>query len=152
MTTLPDTYMPNRPAEHRVTVLDTPQDILWYHMDNGPLPDDDGNVRLRDGDDVLTVPLKGLYRVQLVENGIPAAGPGRLLTREQFGSQFSEFAEPYLEYGVKFLPRRNDIVIHGSLETAKDALDGLPALKGSGDYGIVRRLVHEPGDWEILLG
>lgn len=151
MTTLPNSYMLHRPSEYRVTILDTPQDILWYHMDKGPLPDDNGNIRMRDGDDVATVPLKGLYRIQLVENGIPASGPGLLLTREQFESRLTEFAEPYFEYGVKFLPRRNDIVVQGSLEAARSALDGSPVLNASGEYGMVRRLVHEPGDWEIFL-
>lgn len=150
MTTLPDTYMPNRPAEYRITILDTEQDILWYHMDSGPIPDVDGNIHLQDGDEVMTVPLKGLYRIQLIENGIPAPGPGLLLTRSQFESRLSAFAEPYFEYGVKFLPRRGDIVIHGSLDGARTALAELPVLKASGDYGIVRRLVHEPGDWEIF--
>lgn len=59
-------------------------------------------------------------------------------------------AEPYFEYGVKFLPRRNDIITHGSLERAKAALIDAPILLASGDYGIVRRLIHEPGDWEIV--
>lgn len=143
--------MPNRPAERRVTVLDTPQDILWYHMDKGPLPDEDGNIRMRDGNEVVSVPLQGLYRVQVIENGVPAAGPGLLLTKAQFAAGYSEFAEPYFEYGVKFLPRRNDIVVHGSLTGSRTALDEMTVLKASGDYGIVRRLVHEPGDWEIFL-
>jgi hypothetical protein len=120
-------------------------------MDKGPLPDEDGNIRMREGNQVVTVPLQGLYRVQVVENGIPAAGPGLLLTKDQFAARFSEFAEPYFEYGVKFLPRRNDIVVHGSLAGSRTALEEMPALKASGDYGIVRRLVHEPGGWEIVL-
>lgn len=59
---------------------------------------------------------------------------------------------PYFEYGVKFLPRRNDIVPHGSLDAAKAALSDAPILLASGNYGIVRRLVHEPGNWEIVPG
>jgi hypothetical protein len=150
MTTLPGTYMLNRPTELRVTILDTPQDLLWYHLDYGMTENADGNVILHDGDEVITVPLRGLYRVQRLENGIPVAGPGRLLTKEQFEAEHTEFEEPYFEYGVKFLPRRNDVVEHGSLERAKAALVDAPILRASGEYGIVRRLVHEPGAWEIV--
>jgi hypothetical protein len=150
MTTLPGTYMPHRPPELRVTILDTPQDLLWFHLDGGILEDADGNVTLADPAGAITVPLKGLYRIQLLENGIPEAGPGQLLTKEQFESRITEFEEPYFEYGVKFLPRRNDVVEHGSLEQAKAALIDAPILRASGEYGIVRRLTHEPGLWEIV--
>jgi hypothetical protein len=150
MTTLPGTYMPNRPTELRVTILDTPQDLLWYHLDGGILEDADGNVTLADPAGAITVPLKGLYRVQRLENGIPVARPGRLLTKEQFEAGLTEFEEPYFEYGVKFLPRRNDVVEHGSLDRAKAALIDAPILRASGEYGIVRRLIHEPGAWELV--
>lgn len=101
-------------------------------------------------EETITAPLKGLYRIQRVENGVPESGPGLLLTKEQFEAEFTEHAEPYFEYGVKFLPRRNDIVMHGSLEAAKAALIDAPILRMSGEYGIVRRLIHEPGDWELV--
>ena len=39
-----------------------------------------------------------------MENGVPEAGPGPLLPKEQFETRFTEFEEPYLEYGVKCLP------------------------------------------------
>jgi hypothetical protein len=61
-----------------------------------------------------------------------------------------EFEEPYFEFGVKFLPRRNDVVEHGGLEQAKAALIDAPILRASGEYGIVRRLTDEPGRWEIV--
>jgi hypothetical protein len=150
MTTLPGTYMPNRPAEHRVTVLDTPEELLWYHLDGGILEDAEGVVTLASPSGAVRVPLKGLYRIQRLENGVPEAGPGQLMTKEMFASEYSEHAAPYFEFGVKFLPRRNDIVVHGSYEAAVAALDGLPVLKASGEYSIARRLVHEPGDWELV--
>lgn len=150
MTTLPGTYMPHRPSGYRVTVLDTPEDLLSFHLAYGQIEDAAGNVTLPDGDETITVPLKGLHRVQLVENGIPEAGPGLLLTREQFEADWTEFEGPFFEYGVMFLPRRNDIVTLGSLEAATAALADAPLLLASGEYGIVRRLVHEPGDWELV--
>lgn len=152
MTTLPGTYMPHRPPELRVTVLDTPEDLLWYHLEGGIVEDADGNVTLAHPAGAITVPLKGLYRLQTLENGIPAEGPGRLLTKEQFESSITEFEEPYFEYGVKFLPRRNDVVEHGSLERAKAALADAPILRAAGNYAVVRRLTREPGDWEIAPG
>lgn len=51
---------------------------------------------------------------------------------------------------MKFLPGRNGVVTHGSLEAAQAALDAVPALKASGDYRIVRRLTHEEDGWELL--
>lgn len=152
MTTLPGTYMPHRPSEFRVTVLDTPDDLLWFHLDGGIIENADGNVTLADPAGAIFVPLKGLYRVQRIENGIPEAGAGLLLTKEQFEARFTEFEEPYFEYGVKYLPRRDDIVKHGSLERVKSALVDAPILLASGEYAIVRRLTHEPGLWEIAPG
>lgn len=150
MTTLPGTYMPHRPAEHRVTVLDTPEELLWFHLDGGILEDADGNVVLARPTGAVTVPLKGLYRVQRLEDGAPVAGPGQLMTKEMFEADFTGFDEPYFEYGVKLLPRRNDVVVHGSLEAARAALDQLPVLKASGDYAVVRRLVLDPDNWELV--
>ena len=152
MTLLPDTYMPLRPDESRVTVLDTPGDLQQFRLDGGAVEDADGNVNLRIDDQVVAVPLSGLYWVQRIEGGIPVPGSCQLLTKDQFSSRLTVFDEAYFEYGVKFLPRRNDIVVHGSLEAAKAALVGAPVLLASGEYGIVRRLVHEPGDWELAPG
>ena len=87
-----------------------------------------------------------------MENGVPEAGPGPLLPKEQFETRFTEFEEPYFEYGVKCLPRGNDVVEHGSLERAKAALADAPILRASGHYGIVRRHIHEPSDWELVPG
>jgi hypothetical protein len=142
--------MPLRPTELRVTILDTPEDLMWFHLDYGQFEDADGNVTLRDGEETITVPLKGLYRVERLVDGLTTAGPGFLMTKEQFEAKHIEFEEPYFEYGVSFLPRRNDIVTHGSLDAAKAALSDAPILLASGNYGIVRRLTHEPGDWELV--
>ncbi|HEX9227530.1 MAG TPA: hypothetical protein VF885_12880 [Arthrobacter sp.] len=150
MTILPGSYTTLRPAEFSVTVLDTPEELLLFRLDHGVIEDGDGNVRLRHGGRIITVPLEGLYLIQRVRNGIRVPGHGLLLTREQFEGGFIEFDEPYFEYGVKFLPRRNDVVEHGSLEAATAALEGSPILAGSGDYAIVRRLTREPGEWEIM--
>ena len=148
MTLLPDTYMPLRPDEFRVTVLDTPKDIEQFRLGGGVAEDAAGNVSLRIDDQIVAVPLSGLYWVQHIEGGIPVPGPSQLLTKDQSYARLTVFDEAYFEYGVKFLPRRNDIVVHGSLEAAKAA----PVLLASGEYGIVRRLVHEPGDWELAPG
>lgn len=83
-----------RPVEYRVTVLDNGEDLLWYHLDDGVTPDEDGNVRMRaDDGGIVTVPLRGLYRVQQVENGIPAPGPGLLMTPDQFQARFTIWRE-----------------------------------------------------------
>lgn len=125
MTTLPGTFMPIRPTEFRVTILDTPEDLMWFHLDYGQFEDADGDVTLRNGEEIITVPLKGLYRVEHLVDGLSTAGPGLLMTKEQFEAKHTEFEEPYFEHGAKFLPRRNDIVVQGcSLEAAKAALDG----------------------------
>jgi hypothetical protein len=150
MTVLPDTYMPIHPAEQRVTVIDTDEDIASFCFDGGRRPDENGEIVLYEDGRPFRVPLKGLYRVQLIENGIPEEGLGLLMTEEQFRARYTEHAVPYFEYGVKFLPRRNDIVEHGSLAAAQAALDAVPELKASGLYGIVRRLTSEPGDWELV--
>jgi hypothetical protein len=123
---------------------------MWFHLDYGHFEDADGNVTLSDGEETITVPLKGLYRIEHLVNGLPAAGPGFLMTKEQFEAKHTEFEEPYFEFGVKFPPRRNDIITNGSLEAAKAALIDAPILRMSGEYGIVRRLIHEPGDWELV--
>lgn len=78
------------------------------------------------------------------------SGPGKLLTKEQFESGFIAFDEPYFECGVKLLPRRNDVVVHGDLDAARNAVDQMPVLKASGAYGIVRRLVFDPDNWELV--
>jgi hypothetical protein len=152
MTILPGTYMPVRPAEYRVTILDTDAAIADYETWGGLVADDNGEVILRRGrlGRPMSVPLRGLYRLQSIENGIVESGAGRLLTEAEFRAGLTEFAEPYFEYGVKCLPRRSDVVVHGSLDAARAALDDLPALKASGEYGIVRRLTSEPGDWELV--
>lgn len=152
MTILPGTFMPIRPTEYQVTVLDTDEAIADYETWGGLVADDNGEVILRRGrlGRPMSVPLRGLYRLQSIENGIVESGVGRLLTEAEFRAGLTEFAAPYFEYGVKFLPRRNDIVEHGSLEAAQAALDAVPELKASGNYGIVRRLTAEPGDWELV--
>jgi hypothetical protein len=148
MTNLSETFMPVRPTELAVTIRDADDDVFDYLVYGGVAPDMDGYVLLLVTDGHTLVPLKGLYRLRVITEGVIVRSPGLLVTAEQFKHDFAVFDEPYYEYGVKFLPRRNDVVVRGSLEVATGALDALPVLKASGDHGVVRRLVHEPGDWE----
>lgn len=149
MTNLPETVTPIRPTELAVTVLDTHDDVLDYLIDGGIAPDKDGNVLLCVDDEHVLVPIKGLYRLQVVDDSGTVPGPGLLVTEGQFKANFTAYDEPSFEYGVQLLARPRDVVSHGgSLEHARDALKALPVLEATGDYGIVRRLVHEPGDWE----
>ncbi|MGT2461135.1 hypothetical protein [Sinomonas atrocyanea] len=152
MSILPGRFMARRPDQFRVTVMDTIEDVGWYRLDGGrALADEHGNVRLPGPDGVtVEVPLLGLYRIQRLEDGVPVPGPGLLLTRDQFQAQFEEWSEPHYEYGIRYVPRPRDIVVHGSLEAAQAALEQVPVLGASGDYAIVRRLVTEPGLWEEL--
>lgn len=90
-------------TRHFVFLCNTPEDILWLHVDGGQIEDADGNIVLPTEDGAMTVPLKGLYRLQRFEDGLPEAGSGRLLSKVQFVARYGEFEEPYFEYGVKFL-------------------------------------------------
>lgn len=119
MAVLPDTYVPVHPAEQRVTVIDPDEDSASFCFDGGPRPDKNGDIVLYEDDRSYRVPLKGLYCVQLIENGVPEDGLGRLMREGQFHARFTGHTVPYYEYGVKFLPRRIVIVEHGTLEAAR---------------------------------
>lgn len=149
MTTLDETYMLKHPVRHRITRLDTPEDVHYFGRtyDNHPRPD--GTFELPSSDYVrrFSQP-EDTYLVEVLDiNGQPTR-EFDLLTGEEFRERLTPHEEPYFEYGVWFKPRRNDVVEHGTKEAAQAALDALPVLKDSGDYAIVRRLAYEPGNWE----
>ncbi|WP_354214965.1 hypothetical protein [Arthrobacter sp. UYCo732] len=155
MTTLSETYTHKQPLQHRITRLDTPESVHYYGRtyDNYPRPD--GTFELPSPDYVrrFSQP-EDTYLIEVLGGKGQPTGEFNVLNGEEFREEFQPHEEPYFEYGVQFLPRPRDIVEHGgNLENAREALKALPVLRDSGDsgdYGIVRRSVMEPGPWERI--
>lgn len=150
MTTLTDTFMYRRPVQHRVTVLDTDNDIHDFTRITDNYPDSNGMFRRERQDGTRDdIPLRGSYFVQELDEDSHGTGRFKVLTPEEFKEQLTEHEDPYFEYGIQFIPRPRDVVSHGgNLEHAREALKAMPVLAASGEYGIVHRLVTEPGPWE----
>jgi hypothetical protein len=152
MSTLTDTFMYRRPVQHRVTVLDTDNDIHNFTRTTDNYPDSNGMYRRQrkdfTRDDIV---LRGSYFIEELDKDGDFTGRFDVLTPEEFKDQLTEHEDPYFEYGIQFIPRPRDIVSHGgNLDHAREALKAMPVLAASGEYGIVRRLVTEPGTWERI--
>lgn len=152
MSTLTGTFMYRRPVQHRVTVLDTDNEIHNFTHITDSYPDSNGMYRRQrkdfTRDDIV---LLGSYFIEELDKDGDFTGRFDVLTPEEFKDQLTEHEEPYFEYGIQFIPRPRDIVSHGgNLEHAREALRSMAELAASGEYGIVRRLVTEPGPWERI--
>jgi hypothetical protein len=150
MSTLADTFMRRRPVQHRITVLDTDEDIHYFSRTTDNYPDSNGLFhRYRKDYTPDHILLRGSYFIEELDEDGDREGRFDVLTPEEFKEQFTEHEDPYFEYGIQFIPRPRDVVSHGgNLEHAREALKAMPVLAASGEYGIVRRVVSEPGPWE----
>lgn len=151
MSTLTDKYMRRRPVQHRITVLDTNEDINYFSRTTDNYPDSNGMYRRQRKDYTRDdIPLRGSYFIEELDEDGDREGRFEVLTPEEFKEQFTEHEDPYFEYGVQYLLRPRDVVSHGgNLEHAREGLRN-SGLTGSGEYGIVRRLMTEPGPWERI--
>lgn len=143
-------YMRRVPVRHRVTVLETDKEIHYFSRTTDCYPEPHGTFR-RDRKDYTRddIPLRGSVFVEEIDEDGDRTGRFEVLTRQEFGEQFTEHELSYFEYGIQLISRPRDVVSHGgNLENARDALKALPVLAASGEYRIVRRAVTEPGDWE----
>lgn len=150
MSTLPDTYMRRIPVQHRITFLDTDNDIHYFSRTTDCYPEPDGTFpRERKDYTRDDIPLRGSVFVEELEEDGERSGRFEVLTREEYREQFTEHEVPGTEYGIQLISRPRDVVSHGgNLENARDALKTLPVLAASAEYQIVRRSVTEPGPWE----
>lgn len=150
MTTLSETHTLKRPVQHRITRLDTPESVHHYGRTYDNYPGPDGTFELPSHGYVhrFSQP-EDTYLVEVLDKEGHLTGEFNLLNGEEFQECLQPYEAPYFEYGIQVISRPRDVVSHGgSIEYACDALKALPVLIGSGDYGIVRRSVTEPGPWE----
>jgi hypothetical protein len=152
MSKLTGTFMYRRPVQHRVTVLDSDTDLRYFSYTTDNHPDSNGMYRRQKKDYTRDdIVLRGSYFVEELDEDGDRDGRFYVLTPEEFQEQLTEHENPYFEYGIQYILRPRDIVSHGgNLEHAREALKAMPVLATSGDYGIVRRLVTEPGPWERI--
>lgn len=150
MSTLTGTYTRLRPVQHRVTVLDSDNDIHYFSRTTDCYPEPDGTFR-RDRKDYTpdSITLRGAVFIEELDEDGDQSGRFDVLTLEEFLERYAEHDKPHFEYGIQFIPRPRDVLSHGGdLDRAREALKALPVLAGSGEYGIVRRVTAEPGPWE----
>lgn len=106
MSTLPGIFIYSRPVQHRVTILDTDNDIHYFTHTTDNYPDSHGPYR-RDRKDFTRddMPLRGSYFIQGLDEDGERAGRFRVLTPQEFKEMLTEHEFPYFEYGVQYLSR-----------------------------------------------
>jgi hypothetical protein len=152
MPTLEAHFQHIRPVRHRVTVLETDQDVSHFSRTTDNYPDANG-MYWRDlkGNAHDLIPLIDSYFVEELDEDGESTGTFDVLTAEEFRHKFTEHREPPIEYGIQRLARPDEVAPHLSIERCREVMDNLPALKISGEYGIVTRQgPSAPGPWEPL--
>jgi hypothetical protein len=153
MSTLTHTHVRRQPMQHRITVMETPEDQDYYGRRYDNYPDQNGNVKLPTGDHTsVTVPLMGLYLVEELESGVRPNGTFFLLTEQQFIEQFAELGEPGQEYGYRAVGGVN--VFHHPLRcdigSARQGLAELQQMHPLGKFELVARPAGSDIDWTVV--
>jgi hypothetical protein len=152
MSTLTNSHIRRVPTQHRITVMETPEDQHYYGRTYDNYPDQDGNVKLPTGEYTsVTVPLMGLYLVEELESGRPS-GRFDLLTHEQFKEQYIELGDPGLEYGYRAVGGRN-IFFHPmnpSIEEARRGLASLQEMHPLGKFEVLSRPAGSGDEWTVV--
>lgn len=150
MSTLTNTHVRREPTQHRITVMETPEDQHYYGRTYDDYPDQDGNVKLPTGDYTsVKVPLMGLYLIEeLGADGRPS-GTFDLLTFEQFREQFEELGDRGLEYGVRAVGG-SDIERHSDIVVARVHLSYLKHKHPLGKFEAISRPAGSDGEWTVV--
>jgi hypothetical protein len=153
MSTLTHTHVRRTPTEHRITVMETPDDQHYYGLTYDNYPNEDGTVTryIGDGYEKERVPFMGMYLVEELDTKGRPNGRFDLLTPEEFKEQFAELGNPGLEYGYRAVGGVN--VFHHSLwqvEEARAGLAGLQQMHPLGNFEVISRPAGSDDEWTVV--
>lgn len=153
MSILTNSHVRRVPTEHRITVMETPEDQHHYGRTYDNYPDQDGNVKLPTGEYTsVKVPLMGLYLVEELESGQPN-GRFDLLTPEQFREQYVELGDPNLIYGVRSVGGKDVSVTTGTVESARIGVMILQSRHPLGKFEVIslpRDTADDTSEWTVV--
>lgn len=150
MSTLTNTHAHRSPLEHRITVMETPEDQHYYGRTYDNYPDQDGNVELPTGEYTsVKVPLMGLYLVEELDSKGQPNGRFELLTFQEFNEKFEELGDPSLDYGVRAFGGA-DIERHRDIQTARIHLSYLRHKYPMGKFEVISRPAGSDDDWTVV--
>jgi hypothetical protein len=143
-----------RPVEHRVTVLETPEDRAYLgHMYNSyPNPDGTFSRFAATGYEIERLPFLGLHLVEELDSDGAPNGNHKLLTPEELKEQFHELGAPDLEYGFRALGGAN-IFFHplqADIATARSGVDELQLRHPLGKFEVISRPAGSNDDWTVV--
>ena len=139
MSTLTNTHVRRTPTEHRITVMETPEDQHYYGRTYDNYPNEDGtiNVYVGDGYERKRVPFMGMYLVEELNDKGRPNGRFDLLTPKEFNEQFVELGDPGLIYGVRALGGSHVDVTRGTLESARVGVKTMLSRHPLGKFEVV---------------
>lgn len=150
MTTLTNTHTRRRAVEHRITVMETPEDQHYYGRTYDNYPDQDGNVELSTGDYTsVKVPLMGLYLIEELDSKGQPTGTFDLLTFQKLNEQFEELGNPGLDYGVRAVGG-SDVERHSGIGTARIHVGHLRLKRPLGKWEVISRSAGSDDEWAVV--
>lgn len=153
MSTLTHTHVRRVPTEHRITVMETPEDQQYYGLTYDNYPNSDGTVTryIGDGYEKEHVQFMGMYLVEALDSEGRPDGRFELLTFQEFKEQFVELGDPNLIYGVRSVGGKNVDVTRGTLESARIGVMFLQARHPLGKFEVVSFPCDTDGDeWTVV--
>lgn len=153
MSTLTNTHVLRTPVQHRITVMETPEDEQYLGQTYDCYPNDDGTITVS-RIPYERVPFLGMYLVEELTSEGKLNGKFRLLTFQEFQELFQEFGDPSLEYGYRAAGGVN-IFFHPlspSVEGARRGLSLLQERHPLGKFEVVSRPAGSQDDeeWTVV--
>jgi hypothetical protein len=153
MSTLTHTHVRRTPTEHRITVMETPEDQHYYGRTYDNYPNEDGTVTryIGDGYEKERVTFMGMHLIEELDSRGRPNGRFDLLTPDEFNEQFMERGVPGLEYGYRAVGGVN-IFHHPNwdIATAREGVKELEQLHPLGKFEVISRPAGSDDDWTVV--
>lgn len=98
MTTFVNPHVLAHPVRHRITLIETAEDVDYFAESCNGHPDSYGNYTAAFAD---PVPVLGSYLVEELTDAGEPSGLFELMAFEKFNRKFKEVGDPTLEYGAR---------------------------------------------------
>lgn len=154
MSILTNSHVRSVPTEHRITVMETPEDQHYYGRTYDNYPNSDGTVTryIGDGYEKERVPFWGMYLVEVLDSKGCPNGRFDLLTPEEFKEQYVELGDPDLEYGYRAVGGANIFFhpLNASIGEVRRGLSSLQDMHPLGKFEVISRPAGSDDEWTVV--